>query len=206
MFKLFTFAALSTLLLSTTACVTRSKQGSGEETMHIHTPVGGLEVHTNNLSPANLGLPAYPGAILTHLPHNNDNSADVDMSFAGWRLRVQVLNYQSSNSRNTIAAFYKQALARYGDVVTCQNNKAIGEPIKTKDGLTCNNDYNYNISLDANSHANRNALKNLAEVSNTASLEMRAGSPGNQHLVVFDPSLPKTVTTFVLMHVQVPHP
>ncbi len=173
--------------------------------MHIHMPMGGLEVHTNSLSPANLGLSAYPGAILTHLPHNSDNSADVDMRFAGWRLRVQVLNYQSSDSRNTIVAFYKQALARYGDVVTCQNNKAIGEPSKTKDGLTCNNDYNYNINLDANSRASKDALKNMAEASNTASLELRAGSPNNQYLVVFDPSLPKTVTTFVLMHVQVPH-
>lgn len=202
--KLFALAMFSALLLSTTACTVQNKNGgTGQDSVHIHTPLGGMEVHTNSLKPADIGLPLYPGATTTTLQQNS-SSADVEMSFASWHMRLRVLNYQSSDPRDRITAFYKNALGRFGSVITCQNNKAIGQPVQTQDGLTCNNDYNYNFNLDANTHKNNDALQSLASVSNTAHLELRAGSPSDQHIVVFDPAS-GTGTKFVLLNIQVPH-
>ncbi len=194
----------SVLILSTTACQVQDKKNGVGDNVRIHTPVGGLEVHTNTLTAAEIGLPVYPGAMLVSMQHNNDSSADVQMSFAGWHLRVRVLNYQSNDPREKIAAFYKSALGQYGDVLTCQNNKAIGELAKTQQGLTCNNDYNYNFNLGSASSKNSEAAASTSAVSSTSNLELRAGSPSNQHLVVLNtPS--GTETTFQLINLLAPH-
>lgn len=194
---------VSVLLCSTTACVVQDKKNGDGDNVRIHTPVGGLEVHTNTLSPADLGLPVYPGATLTAMQRNSQSSADVQMSFAGWQLRIRVLNYQSLDPRDKIAAFYKNALGPYGDVITCQNNKAIGDPVKTRQGLTCNNDYNYNINL-ATSPKNGDAAASGSGITDTANLELRAGSPRNQHIVVLDRTA-GSGTTFELLNVLAPH-
>ena len=208
MLKLFAITTFSTILLSTTACTVQDKNsGSGQDHVHIHTPLGGMEVHTNNLKPADIGMPLYPGATATSTQQNNNSadnsSADVEMSFASWHMWLRVLNYRSNDPRDRITAFYKNALGRFGNVITCQNNKAIGQPVQTQDGLTCNNDYNYNFNLDANAHKNNDALQSLANVSNTAHLELRAGSPSDQHIVVFDPAS-GAGTKFVLLNLQLP--
>jgi hypothetical protein len=39
-----------------------------------------------------------------------------------------------------VTAFYKKALGRYGDVITCQGNAAGGHPEKTSEGLDCSDE------------------------------------------------------------------
>ncbi len=204
MLRPFTVAAVSLLLCSTTACVVIDKKSGDGDNVRIHTPVGGLDVHTNSVSPAEIGLPIYPCATLAAMRHNKQSSADVQMSFAGWQLHVRVLNYQSTDPRDRIEAFYQRALEQYGDVITCQNNKVIGNPVKTKQGLTCNNDYNYNINLSAAPQKNGGAAAETTAISSSANLELRAGSPSNQHLVVLDAST-GAGTTFELLNVLAPH-
>ncbi|MGC9291593.1 MAG: hypothetical protein ACP5EP_02580 [Acidobacteriaceae bacterium] len=204
-FKAFVLTAGTAVLLSTTACTVQDKKSGGEDTVRIRTLVGGLDVHTNDVHPADVGLPVYPGAVLA--PTNgkdNDKSADVDMSFVGWRLRVRVLNYQSSDAQDKVAAFYQKALGSYGDVLTCQGNKAVGTLVRTRDGLTCSDDHNYNVNIDVESNKGHDSVKEITAQSNAGDLELRAGSPNNQHIVAFT-SPAGAGTRFALINVELPH-
>ena len=68
---------------------------------------------------------------------DNDKSADVHMGFGEWELRVKAVNYATPDSQDKVQAFYKKALGRYGDVISCQGNQAVGTPASTPEGLTC---------------------------------------------------------------------
>ena len=59
------------------------------------------------------------------------------MGFGEWELRVKVVNYSTADSQDKVVAFYKKALGRYGDVITCQDNAPVGTPTTTSEGLTC---------------------------------------------------------------------
>lgn len=203
MFKTFALVAVSAVLLSTTACIVQDKKSGGEDNVRIHTPVGGLNVHTNDLHPADVGLPVYPGATLTAAnDRDNNKSADIDMSFGDWHLRVKVIGYASNDSQDKVAAYYKKALQRYGDVLTCQNNKPVGTMTKTSEGLTCSNDARYNIDLDVNTKSGSANVK-TPQLS-SGGFELRAGSPGSQHIVAFD-STSGPGSKFALINVELPH-
>ena len=202
MFKPIVLVAVTAILLATTACVVQDKKNGGEDSVRIHTPVGGLNVHTNDVRPADVGLPVYPGATLVATDSHNDKSADIDMSFGDWHLRVKVIGYVSTDPQDKVAAYYKKALQRYGDVLTCQNNKPVGTPEKTSAGLTCTNDARYNIDLDVNTKTG-SAKVNTPRLS-SGGFELRAGSPSEQHIVAFD-ATSGVGSKFALINVELPH-
>ena len=203
MFKPMALVAISAVLLATTACVVQDKKSGGEDNVRIHTPVGGLNVHTNDVHPADVGLPVYPGATLTATDnHDHDKSADIDMSFGEWHLRVKVIGYESTDPQDKVTAFYKKSLQRYGDVLTCQNNKPVGTPEKTSAGLTCTNDARYNIDLDVKTKSGSTDMK--SPQLGSGGFELRAGSPSNQHIVAFD-AASGTGSKFALINVELPH-
>jgi hypothetical protein len=151
------------------------KDANGKEkTVQVETPFGGVHVNTDQLSASDLGLPAYPGA---HTVTGNDNhkSADVHLGFGEWQLRVKAVSYASPDSREKIAAFYKKALERYGDVITCNGNSPVGTPTATREGLTCeDNGKNSKVQLD--DHDFRQDF------------QLKAGSKRHQHIVGFENS------------------
>ena len=92
------------------------KDAKGQEkTVQVDTPFGGVHVNTDQTSAADLGLPVYPGA----KPIRGDDkhkSADVHLGFGDWQLRVKAVSYGTPDSKDKVSAFYKKALARFGDV------------------------------------------------------------------------------------------
>lgn len=166
------------------------KGENGEDKrVQVDTPFGGLHVNTDQTSASDLGLPIYPGAELAK-GDGNHKSADVHMGFGEWQLRVRAVSYQSSDSQEKILAFYKKALARYGDVLTCQDKAAIGSPAVTAEGLTCADDSsNKNVKIDDKDWSSGNAK-----------LELKAGSKRHQHIVGFEhPKDGKTVFAMVAL-------
>src|ERR1700679_3740229 len=116
------------------------KGANGEDkNVQVDTPFGGVHVNTDQTTAADLGLPVYPGSEIVR-DKDNDKSADIHMGFGEWELRVKVVNYDTSDSEEQVTAFYKKALGRYGDVVTCRNNAPVGKPVATSEGLTCDDD------------------------------------------------------------------
>jgi hypothetical protein len=113
------------------------KGANGEDKkVQIDTPFGGIHVNTDQTTAADLGLPVYPGATLVK-GDDDHKSADVHLGFGEWELRVKVVSYQTPDSEDKVTAFYKKALGRYGNVITCQGNSPVGTPAMTTEGLSC---------------------------------------------------------------------
>jgi len=123
---------------------------------------------------------------------DHHKSADVRMGFGEWELRVKAVSYQTSDSQDKVTAFYKMALGRYGNVITCQGNSPVGTPTITTEGLSCAYEGKHdNIHIDEGDY-------HLGK-----GLELKAGSKRHQHVVGFErPS--GSQTRFALVAVDLP--
>ena len=169
------------------------KDANGQDKkVQIDTPFGGIHVNTDQTTAADLGLPVYPGAV-TVRDNDNHKSADVRMGFGEWQLRVKAVSYQTADSQDKVTAFYKKALGRYGNVITCQNNAPVGTPAITTEGLTCSDDGKHNnIKIDQGDyHVGK------------GNLELKAGSKHHQHIVGFE-SPKDNQTRFSLVALDLP--
>ena len=165
------------LALSLSGCRIHTEKGAhGEDKqVQIDTPFGGVHVNTGQTTAADLGLPVYPGAQLV-ADKDNDKSADVHMGFGQWELRVKAVNYSSSDSQDKVVAFYKTALARYGDVIACNDHKPVGAPAATSQGLTC---------ADSDKGGSHVQVNGDVVSGSSHGYELKAGSPRHQHIVAF---------------------
>lgn len=157
------------LVAWTAGCrVNVDKDANGQEKkVQVDTPFGGIHVNTDKTTAADLGLPVYPGATLDK-GNDDHKSADVHMGIGEWQLRVQAVSYASSDPQDKVEAFYKQALGRYGPVITCRNNEPVGTPTATPQGLTCSDDHKHtNVDIGNN-------------------VQLKAGSKRHQHIVGFE--------------------
>ena len=116
------------------------KGANGEDkNVQVDTPFGGVHVNTDQTTASDLGLPVYPGAVSAK-GDDNHKSADVHMGFGEWQLRVRAVSYTTPDPEDKVIAFYRKALARYGDVITCKGDTPVGTPTRTAEGLTCDDD------------------------------------------------------------------
>jgi hypothetical protein len=172
------------------------KDANGKEkNVQVDTPFGGIHVNTDQTTAADLGLPVYPGAQIV-ADKDNDKSADIHMGFGEWELRVKVVNYSTADSQDKVEAFYKKALGRFGDVLTCQDNAPVGTPTTTSEGLTCAEDKHANVQV--NDHG-----QNFGYHSDKNGIELKAGSERHQHIVGFESSSAGE-TRFALVAVDLP--
>jgi hypothetical protein len=168
------------------------KDANGEDkNVQVDTPFGGVHVNTDQTTAADLGLPVYPGAV-TVKGDDKHKSADVHLGFGEWQLRVRAVSYATPDSKDQVIAFYKKALGRYGDVITCENNVAVGAPKITSEGLTCDQDKNPNVQIDQGDY-------NVAK----GGFELKAGSKRHQHIVGFE-SPRDGQTRFALVALDLP--
>ena len=169
------------------------KDANGEDKdVQVDTPFGGVHVNTNQTSAADLGLPAYPGAKQV-ADDDKHKSADVHLGFGEWELRVRAVSYATPDTQDQVTAFYKKALGRYGDVITCQGHTAVGTPTTTHEGLTCADDGDSaHVKIDRKDYGTGND-----------SFELKAGSRRHQHIVGFKE--PKAgQTRFALVALDLP--
>lgn len=169
-------AAGVALLIALTGCRVHVDKGSNGEdkNVQVDTPFGGVHVNTNQTTAADLGLPAYPNATAI-TDDDQHKSADIHLGFGEWELRVRAVSYSTPDKEDQVLAFYKKALGRYGDVITCQNKAALGTPVATSEGLTCEEDHGAKVQVDQGDYG-----------LNKGSLELKAGSKRHQHIVGFE--------------------
>jgi hypothetical protein len=180
-------SVLTVLLAGTSGCkvqVNKSQDGESDQ-VKVATPFGGVSVNKNQISPAELGLPAYPGAVLQG-DNDGDKSAKVDLGFGSWKLKVRVANYTTSDSRDQVLEFYRKAMGEYGAVIQCAGDKPVGEPVVTGEGLHCDSD-NHNSTNQGHGE-----------------LQLKAGSPRHQHIVSIDRGS-RSDTHFSLIALDLPH-
>jgi len=165
------------------------KDSNGKEkNVQVDTPFGGVHVNTDQTSASDLGLPVYPGAEIVK-DDEHHKSADVHLGFGQWQLRVKAVSYATPDSKEKVSAFYKKALARFGDVLTCENHAAVGTPTVTHEGLTCEDDKNGKVKMD--------------EGDFNQSLQLKAGSKRHQHIVGFE-NYKGDKTHFALVAIDLP--
>ncbi len=183
------------LLLPLTGCFVESRRGAnGDKDVNISTPLGEMRVKTDAASvQAKVGLPLYPGAAPEKKKgKDDDNSADVNMSFGIFHLRVLALSFTSADSPDKVSAFYRKALEQYSDVILCKDKKAIGTPTKTGLGLTCSDDGHGHTRVgDAGDAETKHG-----------EWELKAGSPSRQHLVSYKAD--GSGTKFALVALELP--
>lgn len=188
------------MALALTGCSVQEHKNGQAENVHLHTPIGALDVRTNAVHGPDVGLPVYPGAVETGQHGDDSGSADIQMSFGKWSLHIKAIGYRSQDAEEKVVDFYKKAMAQYGDVLTCKDKTAIGTPSRTRQGLTCANDHEYNVDLKLDTS------KNTVQVTSPAisgAVKLLAGSPENQHIVEFTPD--QNGTKFSVVVVQLPH-
>jgi hypothetical protein len=198
----YSIAAVSVgvLLFAISGCSVNEHKNGDAENVHLHTPLGGLDVRTNSAAGVDVGLPVYPGAVETGDQGKDSGSADIHMSFGKWQLHVKAVEYQSNDPEFKVVAFYKKAMASYGDVLTCKDKAPVGQPVATHQGLTCANDHEYDVSMDTDSSKKH---VNIATPNISGDIKLLAGSPQNQHIIEFTPT--STGTKFSVVAVQLPH-
>lgn len=198
----FSIAALAVgvLLFAVSGCSVNEHKNGNAENVHLHTPIGGLDVRTNSAAAVDVGVPVYPGAVATGNQGKDSGAADIHMSFGKWQLHVRAAEYQSKDPEFKLVAFYKKAMASYGDVLTCKDKKPMGQPVATSQGLTCANDHEYDVRMDAGSSKN---LANIGTPKISGDIKLLAGSADNQHIIEFTPI--SDGTKFSIVAVQLPH-
>lgn len=175
-------------------CRIQTEKGANgqDKKVQVDTPFGGIHVNTDQTTATDLGLPVYPGATVVK-GDDDHKSADVHVGFGEWELRVRAVSYQTSDSEDKVTAFYKKALGRYGNVITCKDKAPVGTPAITSEGLGCTDDNsNGNVKVDTGNY-------NFGK----GDLELKAGSKRHQHIVGFEN--PKdSQTRFALVALDLP--
>jgi hypothetical protein len=170
---MFAVAAVAAAAGLIAGCQVDTHKDGDSDNVKVSTPFGGVQVKTNDsVQVETIGLPLYPGAVLVKKDKDND-AADVNMSFGSFHLRVKAVGYRTDDSPDKVEAFYRDGLKRYGDVVKCRDGQAIGTPVKTLAGLTCDDKKQNHITVN--------------DESGKHSLELKAGSQQTQHIVEIDP-------------------
>lgn len=181
---------LATSLLLLTGCSISKNSRGDSENVKVETPFGGLRVNTDDPNIlASIGLPAYPGATVVRKDKINGQdkgSADVNLSFGSFQLKVKATEYRTDDDPQKVFAFYKKALGRYGTVIQCSNDKPVGTPSRTTEGLTCDDDHrsgsDSHIKIDTNNAHDSNSAFN-----GSAKVQLKAGSKKHQHIVDINP-------------------
>jgi len=127
-----------------------------------------------------IGLPIYPGATPHKDKDDDESSAHVWALLGDAGFKLAVVKLESQDAPGKIAPFYRQALARYGDVLDCSAGsfKARGNDKNSSWQLDCDDDHG-----------------------KPGEIVFKAGSKGDQHVVGIKPN--GHGSEIDLVHVQV---
>jgi hypothetical protein len=181
-FPILAFTALAAAL-ALTGCRIHHSENGDKENVAISTPFGSVNVKTNGDGAALTGLTVYPGATPLKDDDHDSDSADVNLSFGDFHLGVKAASYSTPDAPAKVIAFYKNDMTHFGDVIECQNDKPIGTPVRTSQGLTC----------EEKSH-------NTTHSSDHDEIELRTGSPSAQHIVGVEPKGSGTKIGLVMLN------
>ena len=167
--KSVVFIVVAAALVVTGCSVNVKKDSEGhDKNVDINTPLGGIHVN-ENADARDTGLPVYPGARQKQKDGSGDEkSANVDISTSAFGLKVVAVEYESDDSPSKVTAFYQDQLKKYGKVILCH----------TSHGASYTGSHDHNHDSDALKCAGDNVGKTL---------ELKAGTESNQHIVSIEP-------------------
>ena len=146
----------------------------------------------NDANLREIGLPAYPGARLRKHDDNRSN-ANLSLFTSAFGIKLLIANYDSDDSSSKILSFYREKLKKYGKVLECHTSEHAGDV--NVDGLKFH---------DEDSPDRPSKSKELkCEGDNTGnSIELKAGTEDDQHVVAIQPTTDGKGSTFALIYVH----
>lgn len=145
MHRKYVFASLLAAALVVTGCSIQSKHEEGggkKENVKIETPLGGMNVSTDNVEAKDAGMSVFPGSTPVAKEKDGDEKkANVNIDTPWFGVKVVALTYQSPESQEKIWEYYKKELGKYGRVLECRAGSPDLDIKKTDDNqLTCHDD------------------------------------------------------------------
>jgi hypothetical protein len=143
--------------------VKKNEQGQ-DKNVDIKTPFG--EIHVDKGADVkDTGLPVYAGARIKQEDNDkgDEKNANVNISTAGFGIRVVAVEYQSDDAPAKLISYYKDQLKKFGNVLECH---------------TSGSNYSYNDSHSDELKCEGNSGNNI---------ELKAGTKNNQHIVSIKP-------------------
>jgi hypothetical protein len=158
---------VATLLLPSCSINVKKEKNGQEKQVDINTPVGGIHV-SKDADATEIGLPVYPGAhVKEEDSSGHPENARVNLSGFGYGLKVVAMKYASDDPPSKIVAFYREQLKKYGSVLECHTS-----------------------SLDLSmkfSDRDRGSRELTCQGASGSNVELKAGTPQNQHIVAVEP-------------------
>ncbi len=178
-----TFLAAA-LMFGVSACTMKvDKTADGKDKdVDIKTPVGNLSVH-KGADAGETGIDVYAKATAKH--DNNEDSANVNLSVPGFGMKVVAATYSSEDSPEKVLSFYRENFKkRYPTMVECKGSFGNVNVHKEK-----GKDLSRPVSCDSGSHG-------------SDTVELKAGTEGNQHIVAIKPDGSGTEFKLVYLRMQ----
>ena len=118
-------AILVALVLPACNVKTEKSADGKDKNVEISTPFGGLKVN-NDADARDTGLPVFPNSRPKPKEENNDNSANVNMSFGKFGLKVVAASYLTDAPPDKVLDFYRGEVGKYGKVLECKGGSMGG--------------------------------------------------------------------------------
>lgn len=167
-------------LLWITGCSVHESREGGEKKVDIQTPFGAIKVNTD-VDAKDTGLPVYPGARRAPGSDEDKNAANVNISSGMFGLKVVVVKFRSDDTPQKVLDFYRPKLqAMGGKFLEC----------KQEGFVTYNRTSVHDKELTCGGSAGGHG----------SSIELKAGTPDQQHIVAVKPS--GSGTEFALVYVS----
>jgi hypothetical protein len=173
------------LLLVAGCSINVKKNDNGEDKkVDIDTPFGGIHVN-NGADVRDTGLSVYPGARPKPKDDSDDEkSANVDISTSAFGLKVVALEYQSNDGPDKVAAYYRNELKKYGNVLECHTQRHGFQ------GFNVNHDKGDSEELKCE------------DDNHGKTVELKSGTKSNQHIVAIDPKDNGSDFALVYVHMR----
>jgi hypothetical protein len=169
------FAAL--VVLPACSINVKDKNKNGQSSVDIKSPIGDLHVDEQP-DIRDAGLSVYPGARPAPKEAGEDKkSANVNLSFPGFALKVVAAEFASDDSSDKVLAYYNKELQKYGKAIQCR-------------GPWHGGDVAVNADKGAWQHKDGDGLSKPVSCRDSGSgdsVELKVGTEGNQHLVAIKP-------------------
>lgn len=151
-----------------------------DDSFDVRSSVGDLHVG-KDADAKKAGLPLYPGA-LPKVDKKND-PLNVGILTDAFGLKLVVAKYESPDSPEQVAAFYRHKMKKYGKVLECHSQHHAGD-----------------VSVNSDSEKSGESHELKCDQDSGPVTELKVGSEDNQHIVAIEPGEASKGSSFALVY------
>lgn len=187
------FAAVLLLVITLAAqhAAAQNNDDGKDKSLDVRSSAG--DVHLgNDANLREIGLPPYPGARARKHDDNRSN-ANLSLFTSAFGVKLLIANYDSDDSTSKIISFYRDKLKKYGKVLECRTNEHAGDV--DINGLQFHDE-------DSQDRSSKSKELKCDGDNKGNSVELKAGTEDDQHVVAIQPAENGMGSTFALIYVH----